>query len=102
MWSSELRSLNARPKQEQSMKAILRRLHRIEQCFAPRPTEQDRRMAELAELIRERRRWRLEAEGLPFEEPPPLPPTNNGRPWTLRDILIRGHTGAVGKQSETA
>jgi hypothetical protein len=55
------------------MKAILRRLNRIEQSLAPKPTAQDRRMAEVAELIRERRRQRLEAAGLPFQ-PPPFPP----------------------------
>jgi hypothetical protein len=32
----------------------------------------------------------------------PLPPTNNGRPWTLADILRSGRTRAVGKQRELA
>ena len=41
------------------MKTILRRLDRIEQSLAPKPTAQDRRMAELAELLLERRRRRL-------------------------------------------
>jgi hypothetical protein len=36
-------------------------------------------MAELADLIRERRRRRLEAAGLPFQEPLPLPPDYYGR-----------------------
>jgi hypothetical protein len=35
--------------EEQGMKAILRRLDRIEQSLAPKPTAQDRRMAELAD-----------------------------------------------------
>ena len=55
------------------MRAILRRLRKVEEKLVPQPTEQDRRMAELADLIRERRRRRVEAAGLPFQEPPPLP-----------------------------
>jgi len=55
------------------MRAILRRLRKVEEKLVPQPTEQDRCMAELADLIRERRRRRLEAAGLPFQEPPPLP-----------------------------
>ena len=69
------------------MKAILRRLDRIEQSLAPKPTAQDRRMAELAELIRERRRRRLEAAGLPFQEPPPLPADYCGRRLSIAETL---------------
>ena len=69
------------------MKTILRRLDRIEQSLAPKPTAQDRRMAELADLIRERRRRRLEAAGLPFQEPPPLPPDCDGRRWNIAETL---------------
>ena len=69
------------------MKALLRRLDRIEQSLAPKPTAQDRRMAELAELIRERRRRRLEAAGLPFQEPPPLPPDYCGRRLSIAETL---------------
>ena len=69
------------------MKAILRRLDRIEQSLAPKPTAQDRRMAELADLIRERRRRRLEAAGLPFQEPPPLPPNCYGRRLSIAETL---------------
>jgi hypothetical protein len=69
------------------VKAILRRLDRIEQSLAPKPTAQDRRMAELAELIRDRRRRRLEAAGLPFQEPPPLPPNCYGRRLSIAETL---------------
>ena len=69
------------------MKAILRRLDRIEQSLAPKPTAEDRRMAELADLIRERRRRRLEAAGLPFEELPQLPPDYDGRRLSIAEIL---------------
>ena len=72
------------------MKAILRRLDRIEQSLAPKPTAQDRRMAELADLIRERRRRRLEAAGLPFQEPPLLPTDYYGRRLSIAET-IRSH-----------
>jgi hypothetical protein len=44
-------------------------------------------MAELAELIRERRRRRLEAAGLPFQEPPPMPADYCGRCLSIAEIL---------------
>jgi hypothetical protein len=69
------------------MKAILRRLDRIEQSFAPKPTAQDRHMAELADLIRERRRRRLETAGLPFQEPPPLPADYYGRRLSIAETI---------------
>ena len=40
-----------------------------------------------AEMIRERRRRRLEAAGLPFEEPPQLPPDYDGRRLSIAEIL---------------
>jgi hypothetical protein len=40
-----------------------------------------------AEMIRERRRRRLEAAGLPFQEPPPLPPDCDGRRWNIAETL---------------
>jgi hypothetical protein len=61
------------------MKAILRRLQRVEQDLAPGPTQEDRREAELAAELRERCQRRLEAEGLPFQEPPPLPAEYQGQ-----------------------
>jgi hypothetical protein len=70
------------------MKAILRRLDRIEQSLAPKPTAEDRRLAEIAALIRERRRRYLEAEGLPFEELPPL--DYNGPPMGIAETLRAG------------
>jgi hypothetical protein len=44
-------------------------------------------MAELAELIRERRRRRLEAAGLPFQERPPLPADYCGRRLSIAETL---------------
>ena len=78
---------------------IARRVARLEGRLIPQEDPETKR---LVELLRERRRRRLEAEGLPFEEPPLLPPTSNGRPWTLREILHSGRTDAVGSQGETA
>jgi hypothetical protein len=69
------------------MKAILSRLDRIEQSIAPKPTAQDRRMAELADLIRERRRRRVEAAGLPFQERPPLPREYHGRRLSIAETI---------------
>jgi hypothetical protein len=55
------------------MKAIDRRLRRLQDRFAPEVREEDFR---LVKLLRERRRRRLEASGEPFEE---LPPKNCDR-----------------------
>ena len=79
------------------MKAIARRVARLEGRLIPQEDPEGKR---LVEELRKRRRERLGEE--PEREFPPLPPTNNGRPWTLRDILISGRTGAVGTQGETA
>jgi hypothetical protein len=54
------------------MKAILRRLQRVEEKLAPRPTEQDRRQIEMMERIQERYRRHCETEGKPYHESPPL------------------------------
>jgi hypothetical protein len=69
------------------MKAILRRLERIELSLAPKPSAQDRRMAEIADQIRELRRQRLQAAGLPFQEPPPLPPDYHGRRLSIAETI---------------
>ena len=69
------------------MNAILRRLDRIEQSLAPKATAQDRRMAEVADLIRERRRQRLQAAGLPFREPRPLPADYHGRRVSIAETI---------------
>jgi hypothetical protein len=49
------------------MKAMFRRLRRLENRIAPKPDALSQRTAE---LIRERRRQRLEAAGEPYEELP--------------------------------
>jgi hypothetical protein len=69
------------------VRAILRRLQQVEERLAPRLTEQDRRQAEIAELIRERRWRRLQAQGLPFHEPPPLPDVYQGRRLDIAETL---------------
>ena len=50
------------------MRAIVSRLHRLENELVPQPNPKDQL---LADLLRDRRRRRLEASGQPFEEPPP-------------------------------
>ena len=47
------------------MKAITRRLRRLEERLAPQANEHAQRAAD---IIRERRRRRLEAAGLPFDD----------------------------------
>jgi hypothetical protein len=69
------------------MRAFLRRLRKVEEKLAPQPSEQDRRDAEAADLIRETRRRRLEAEGLPFHGPPPFPPKYDGRRLNIAEAL---------------
>jgi hypothetical protein len=54
------------------MRAIRRRLQRVEQTLAPRPTEQDRRQIEMMQQIQQRYRRHCETEGKPYHESPPL------------------------------
>jgi hypothetical protein len=49
------------------VKAIVRRLRRLEDQARPQVNE---RGETIAVVVRERRRHRLEAAGLPFEDPP--------------------------------
>ena len=67
------------------MKAIARRLMRLEDRFVPRETEESRRIHEKLRQARERA---AKDTGQPYRELPPLPPTNNGDPWTIGDILV--------------
>ena len=67
------------------MKAIARRLTWLEDRFVPRETEESRRIRELLRQARERA---AKDTGQPYQKPPPLPPTNNGHPWTIDDILV--------------
>ena len=66
------------------MRAMLHRLRRIEAKLAPAKAAEDWRSLEAAELIRERRRRRMEAAGLPFTELPPLPADYDGPQRALR------------------
>ena len=50
------------------MRAINRRLRKLEDKVARRPSERDFR---LVNLLRKRRRRRLEAAGQPFDDTPP-------------------------------
>jgi hypothetical protein len=77
----------------EAMRTIVRRLRRLEGRFAPHVDDEGRT---LADVIRERRRRRLEASGQPpFEEGPPVPLTDDrGRPLLVGEILIAGRNRA--------
>ena len=49
------------------MRAVIRRLCRLEEKFVP---QEDPESLRIADLLRERRRRRLEASGQPFEDAP--------------------------------
>ena len=70
------------------MKAIDRRLRRLEERFAPEAREEDFR---LVTLLRERRRRRLEASGEPFEAGPCEGLTDDQiRDLSVADVLRMG------------
>jgi hypothetical protein len=70
------------------MKAINRRLRRLEESFAPQENEEVR---SLVALLRERRRRRLEASGEPFELRPCEGFTDDQtRHLSVADILRMG------------
>ena len=77
------------------MKAIDRRLRRLEESFTPQENEEVRR---LVELLRARRRRRLEAGGEPFESLPCERFTDDQtRHLSVADVLRIGRrrTGAL-------
>jgi hypothetical protein len=78
------------------VKAIARRLARLKDRLVP---QEDPEANRLVDLLRKRRLAWLGEEP---EHEDPLPPTNNGRPWTLGDILRSGRDRAAGKQRELA
>ena len=82
------------------MKAIDRRLRRLEESFAPEENEQGE---SLADLIRERRRRRLEASGEPLEDRPCEVIYDEDRPLSVADILRSGRrcTAAPNEQPPT-
>lgn len=70
------------------MKAISRRISRLEKKLAP---QTDSPGPSMVEILRERRRRRLEAEGERLEEPPPMPiPVGAGRSRSVVEILNYG------------
>jgi hypothetical protein len=73
------------------LKAIVRRLARLEGRFVPRETEESRQILERLRKARERAAKDTEQ---PYQELPPLLPTNNGHPRTLVDCLLAGRERA--------
>ena len=75
------------------MRAIDRRLRRLEESFAPQENEEVR---SLVVLLRERRRRRLEASGEPFESRPCERLTDDQtRHLSVADVLRMGRRCAV-------
>ena len=66
------------------MRTISRRLLRLEEHFATQRTEQG---LSLADLVRARRRRRLEASGEPFEERPERLADDQNWPLSVADVL---------------
>ena len=78
------------------MKAIDRRLRRLEASLAPQENEEVRN---LVTLLRERRRRRLEASGEPFESRPCERFTDDqNRHLSVADILRMGRRRAAAAQ----
>ena len=74
------------------MKAIDKRLRRLQESFAPQENEEVR---SLVVLLRERRRRRLEANGEPFESRPCEWLTDDQeRPLSIADVLRMGRRRA--------
>jgi hypothetical protein len=69
------------------MRTIIRRVAKLEDRIAPKPTAQDRRSAEIAEMLRERRRRYLEASGQPFHETQSVLPDYSGPPLGIAETL---------------
>ena len=74
------------------MKAIDRRLRRLEERIAPQENEE---VVRLVTLLRERRRRRLEAGGEPFDERPCEVIYDQGRSLSVADVLRSGRRTAV-------
>ena len=70
------------------MKTMARRISKLEERFA---TRRDERGRSVVDVIRERRRHRLAAEGREPEEYPPLENLNEAgdRPWSLAERMRR-------------
>ena len=79
------------------MKAIDRRLRRLEDSFAPKENEEVR---SLVVLLRERRRRRLEASGESFESRPSEVIHNKDRPVSVADVLRMGRRRVATSNAE--
>src|SRR5260370_11027290 len=71
------------------MKVLKVRIRRLEQRLAPQPASKG---PSAVDILRERRRRRLEAAGQPIEEPVPTQLTSgSGRPRSVVDILRQAY-----------
>jgi hypothetical protein len=85
------------------MKTMARRVNQLEKQFAPRLDDQGR---SIADVIRERRRRRLAAEG---REPEPELPRRredyldeSGRPLSIAQIIINARARRIQRERERA
>jgi hypothetical protein len=76
------------------MKAVTRRLHRLERRLAPQADAEYHESLRIANLIRERRRRRLEAGGEAFNELPMQLPYVPGKRLGVADTLRLRHQRA--------
>jgi hypothetical protein len=71
------------------MKELKRRIRRLEQRLAPQPASKG---PSAIDILRERRRRRLEAAGQPIEEPAPAQLASGaGRPRSVVEILRQAY-----------
>ena len=75
------------------MKAIDRRLRRLQESFAPQENDE---VGRLVALLRERRRRRAEATGEPFELRPCEVIHDQDRPLSVADVLRSGRRRVAG------
>ena len=81
------------------MRAIARRIQRLEGRFSP---QQDIADYQACCILYERRRRRFEREGRPFDEPPPEPHVGPSLPLTPADILRLRREGRLAREAREA
>jgi hypothetical protein len=83
------------------MKTIIRRLRLLENQFSPPVDEKERRLLAVVAEIRERRRRRSEASGLPFEERPAPLLFVDGRRATLAETIRHARLRHFAREAES-
>jgi hypothetical protein len=73
------------------MKAIFRRLQRLESRFV---VHVDELVSARANILEQRRRARLQVAGLPYEDPPSIPASGPIRYTSIREGILEGRRQA--------